>query len=119
MATYQPSWTHRRRVVFGTLIFCAGAIAYLIAFGEDIRLHEAIADGLILLAASVIGGYVFGAAWDDLNVMKHGRADQAAAPPQSPPNPAAPAPAAPTSVVPPADGTGEGPDRGPDREAVG
>ena len=70
----KPSWKYRRRVVFGTLIFCALAITWLVVRGEDIRLHETIAIGLIGLAVSVIGSYVFGAAWDDRNVMLHGGA---------------------------------------------
>lgn len=59
------TWTNRRRVIFGTLLYCAAAIAYLIFRGEDTRLHQDIASGLILLAASVVGSYVFGAVWDD------------------------------------------------------
>lgn len=78
------SWKNRRRVIFGTLIFCALAISYLIAFGKDMELHEVIANGLLLLAASVIGGYVFGAAWDDLNIMKHRAAPP---PPEAPDEP--------------------------------
>jgi len=68
----RPSWKHRRRVVFGALIFCAGAIGYLIGAGDDTVLHRAIAEGLAMLAAGIIGSYVFGAAWDDRNVMVHG-----------------------------------------------
>jgi len=84
----RPSWKHRRRVVFGALIFCALAITWLMIRGEDIRLHETIAVGLIGLAVSVIGSYVFGAAWDDRNVMLHGgraSAPSGEAPPPAPP----------------------------------
>lgn len=59
------SWKIRRRVIVATLVFCASGVAYLIAAGEDTRLHETIASGLILLAGSTVGSYVFGAAWDD------------------------------------------------------
>lgn len=58
-------WKIRRRIISSTLIFCAGVILYLVLYGKDIQLHEAIANGLILLAGSVIGSYVFGATWDD------------------------------------------------------
>lgn len=65
----KPSWTIRRRVVFATLLFCAAAVAWLLVAGESTPLNETIANGLILLAGGVIGSYVFGATWDDLNVM--------------------------------------------------
>lgn len=84
----RPSWKHRRRVVFGALFFCAGAIGYLIGAGDDTVLHRAIAEGLVMLAAGIIGSYVFGAAWDDRNVMVHGgraNAPSGEAPPPVPP----------------------------------
>ena len=66
MADGRPgSWKNRRRVIFATLLYCALAVGYLIFKGEDTSLHQDIASGLILLAASVIGSYVFGAVWDD------------------------------------------------------
>lgn len=89
----RPSWKHRRRVVFGALFFCAGAIGYLIGAGEDTVLHRAIAEGLVMLAAGIIGSYVFGAAWDDRNVMVHGgraSAPSGETPATVPPPPAPP-----------------------------
>lgn len=61
----KPSWKIRRRVVAVTLVYCALMICYLVYKGEDTTLNEAIATGLILLAGSTIGSYVFGAVWDD------------------------------------------------------
>jgi hypothetical protein len=66
------SWRIRRRVIVATLTFCAAGVAYLIAAGDDTRLHESIANGLILLAGSTVGSYVFGAAWDDANAGREG-----------------------------------------------
>lgn len=67
----RPSWKIRRRIVIATLGFCAGCIVYLMIYGQaDSRLHETIAYGLIGTAISTIGSYVFGAAWDDSNVMR-------------------------------------------------
>lgn len=59
------NWKNRRRTIFATLLYCAGAVTYLIVRGEDTGLNQDIASGLILLAASVVGSYVFGAVWDD------------------------------------------------------
>jgi len=55
-----------------TLIFCAAEIAWLTGWGHDTDLHETIANGILILAGSVIGTYVFGAVWDDRNVLALG-----------------------------------------------
>lgn len=68
---HQPQWKRRRGVVFGTLGFCASVVGYLTAWGADTALSRDIAQGLIVLAGAVVGSYVFGAAWDDKNVMAH------------------------------------------------
>jgi len=65
----RPPWKIRRRIVNLTLLFCAGAVAWLLGQGEDNELNRAIATGAFLLAGSTIASYVFGAAWDDRNVM--------------------------------------------------
>jgi len=70
----KPSWRVRRAIIIGTLIFCAAEIVYLTIWGKDTNLAETIANGIIILAGSVIGAYVFGAVWDDRNVMAMSRA---------------------------------------------
>jgi len=56
---FEADWRLRRRVVFSTLTFCAGGIVYLMLRGDpDSRLHETIANGLVLTAASVVLGYL-------------------------------------------------------------
>lgn len=64
-----PSWKHRRRIVYAALIYCAVALAYIIYDGTDTALYAQVALGLLGLAATIIGTYVFGAVWDDKNVM--------------------------------------------------
>lgn len=60
------SWLHRRRIIYGTLIFCAFCILYLMCMGDSAsRLQETIANAAFFLAGGVIGSYVFGAVWDD------------------------------------------------------
>ncbi len=66
----RPPWKLRRRIVNLTLLFCAGVVIWLIARGEDTALAGSIVNAAFLLAGMVIGSYVFGAAWDDRNVMK-------------------------------------------------
>ncbi|KGF71148.1 hypothetical protein LL06_00670 [Hoeflea sp. BAL378] len=66
----RPPWKARRRIVHGTLLFCAGMVIWLIWRGEDSNLAAAIANACFFLAGSVIGAYVFSATWDDKNVMQ-------------------------------------------------
>ncbi len=80
----ETSWFYRRWVVFGVLLFCAWAIAYLTIWGKDTALERDIVQVLGLLAGGVVGSYVFGAAWDDRNKMIHGRVDPS---PLGPPAP--------------------------------
>lgn len=71
------AWTHRRRIIYGTLIFCAFCISYLMFRGSDTRLNETIVNSAFLLAGGVIGSYVFGAVWDDKNIASSEAASQA------------------------------------------
>ena len=68
-------WKYRRRLVFGTVAFCAGMIAYLAFYAPSDPLREQIALGLIGLAGAVITGYTLGAVWDDRNLLKPKRQD--------------------------------------------
>lgn len=63
------SWTIRRRIIIGTLLWCGAMVTYLAIFGRPVTLSETIANGCLLLMASVIGSYVFGAVWDDKSKM--------------------------------------------------
>lgn len=65
----RPSWRIRRRIIILTLLFCAGEVVYLTGWGRDTGLHEAMANGAWFLAGAVIGAYVFGASWDDANIL--------------------------------------------------
>ena len=64
----KPSWRIRRRIVNLTLLFCASGVTYLMFYGDDTRLHESIAIGLLGLAGATIGSYIFGATWGDNNI---------------------------------------------------
>lgn len=68
-AVFRPTWRIRRRIVIATLLFCAAETVYLTGWATDTELARTIANGIIILAGSVIGGYVFGAVWDDKNTM--------------------------------------------------
>lgn len=65
----KPSWKIRRRLVNITLAFCAIVIAYLAYADGNSSVREIIALGLIGLAGSTLGSYLFGAVWDDKNYL--------------------------------------------------
>jgi len=67
---YKPKWENRQKVIFGSLIFCACIIVFLLIWGNDSRLHETIATWAFILSGMVIGSYVFGAAWEDVTKLK-------------------------------------------------
>lgn len=62
----KATWRIRRRIINTTLALCALEIFYLTLWGEDTKLAETLATGTFLLAGSVIGSYVFGAAYEDV-----------------------------------------------------
>ena len=66
----QGTWRVRRRIIYATLIMCAGEIIYLTGWGSDTRLNETIVQGAFLLAGSVIGAYVFSASWEDVRMKQ-------------------------------------------------
>jgi len=68
--TVRGTWRVRRRIIHATLLFCAGQIAYLTFWGADTRLNETLAVGAYALVGSVIGAYVFGAAWEDISARR-------------------------------------------------
>ncbi len=61
------SWHHRRRIVYGTLIYCAVAVPALTVWGADKPLVAQVVMALIGLATTVIVTYALGAVWDDKN----------------------------------------------------
>ena len=65
----KATWTIRRRVVALTLLFCAVEVSWLSYAGADTDLNATIANGLIFLAGSTIGSYIFGATWCDKNAQ--------------------------------------------------
>lgn len=58
------SWAIRRRIIIITLAWAGVLVTYLSVWGRSIQLSETSVSGLLLLMASVIGSYVFGATWD-------------------------------------------------------
>lgn len=64
------TWKHRRRIIYATLVYCAAAVIWMIERHPESSLVAQVAIALVGLAGAVIGSYVFGAVWDDLNARK-------------------------------------------------
>ena len=72
------SWTPRRRtrrrITVCTLLGCGAIIFYVIGYGEPANtLHQSALSWAFTLAGATIGGYIFGATWDNANVLRSGR----------------------------------------------
>lgn len=64
------SWTVRRRFMFAVSAFCALAISYvLVARLDTTPADTAVTMGFFTLA-TIVGSYVFGAAWEDISASK-------------------------------------------------
>lgn len=60
-----PRWTHRRRLVYATVLFATGMIAFGAFVWRDAMVaSELVRNGTILLT-TILTGYVFAATWDD------------------------------------------------------
>lgn len=65
----EPGWKHRRRIIYGTLLFCAFCVLYIVIWGSDTRINETIITSSFMLGGTVIGMYVFGATYQDLSLL--------------------------------------------------
>jgi hypothetical protein len=67
---FERSWLWRRLAVFSSLAVCDISILYLVIYGVDTRLNETLANGVLLLMAAIVNGYVFAGMLDDKNKDK-------------------------------------------------
>ena len=66
----KPSWKLRRRAVFGSLVFCALVVIWVIARWDDTRLAETLVISSFGLSGAVIASYIGGAAYEDVKLYK-------------------------------------------------
>lgn len=76
MSQTKPSWKMRRRAVFGSLIFSAITILYIIVFGEDTSVNETAVLSAFGLMGAIVASYLGGAVWDDYNMKKISKGDE-------------------------------------------
>lgn len=70
--TAKPQWARRRAFMFTIAAFCMGAIAYVLFKGLDTKPAEAAVTGGFLALLGMVGSYVFGATWEDINLNNPG-----------------------------------------------
>ena len=66
------SWVLRRRFMWVVSCFCMGVIAYVLGSGLDTAPADTAMTMAFLTLLGIVGSYVFGATWDDHNLMKFG-----------------------------------------------
>ena len=66
----KPSWKYRRRVIFGTLIFNAAIVLYVLMRWDSTSLAETAILSAFGLAGAIIASYIGGAAYEDGNLYK-------------------------------------------------
>lgn len=72
VTSYLPTRSTRRKIVYATLMFCAALITFIVYEGKpDNSLHSSALGWAFTTALAVIGAYVFGAVWDNSNVLKN------------------------------------------------
>lgn len=71
-----PPWTMRRRAIFGSMVFGAVVIVYVMVRWDDTSLAETLALGGFGLIGTVVAAYVGGAAYQDVRLWKQGKEDE-------------------------------------------
>ena len=66
----QSSWKIRRRFMFAVCAFCCWVIAYILVKGLSTAPADTAMTMAFLTLISIVSSYVFGAAWEDVSIMK-------------------------------------------------
>lgn len=69
---FEGNWKHRRRFMWIVQAFCMYCINYVMRWGIDSRVNETIVMFAFMCMFGILGSYVFGAAWQDINISKSG-----------------------------------------------
>ena len=66
----KPSWKLRRRAVFGSLLFCAIIISYIVFIADEKAVYQTVVFSAFGLMGAIIASYIGGAVWDDYNMRR-------------------------------------------------
>lgn len=81
---YLDNWPKRRKVIYGSLLYIAAVLGYIIWKATDLALYQQTAITLIGAGVSIIFAYVFGAYLDDKDKRKNNAATQENSPEEQP-----------------------------------
>lgn len=65
-----PPWKLRRRVTFGTLLFCAVIVIYVAIRWDDTSLAETLVLSMAGLAGTIVASYVGFATYEDTKLYR-------------------------------------------------
>ena len=65
------SWAKRRRLMWAVTVFCMAAISYVLRNDMDSGPADTTVTMSFVCLISIVGSYVFGAAWDDSKARDH------------------------------------------------
>lgn len=68
---YTPSWSRRRKVLYFSLIGLFGALFFVLSPYSNVEVSKIAVTPLCLSIVALVGHYIFGAVWDDNNIMKN------------------------------------------------
>lgn len=71
-AGFPYSWTKRRRFMYLVAAFCALVIGYVLWNDMTSSVAETAVAFSFICLGGIVGSYVFGAAWQDVNHMRIG-----------------------------------------------
>lgn len=66
----KPSWTLRRRAVFGSMLFAMGVIVYTLIRWDDTSLAQTLVLSSFALIGTVVAAYIGGAAYEDVRTYQ-------------------------------------------------
>lgn len=67
------SWRNRRRMMWSAAIFCKITVGYVVVSGASSSVAETAVVCSFLCLGSIVGSYVFGAAWQDVTHIRMGK----------------------------------------------
>ena len=65
------SWVMRRRLMWAVTLFCMACVAYVLKNDMDSGPADTAVTMSFVCLISIVGSYVFGAAWDDSKARDH------------------------------------------------
>ena len=69
MSSEWGSWRIRRKFMFAVSLFCVLVISYCLFYNLETRVAETAVTMSFVTLLGIVGSYVFGATWQDINTF--------------------------------------------------